>query len=66
MQKRPVEVVWHQDGCCNPISSARKVKNSRKLLFNKISDTKPETILQRISWKKDAMLKDDNKDRREI
>ena len=35
LQTRPVKVVWHQDGCCSPILSPQKVKNSGKLFFNK-------------------------------
>ena len=66
LQARPVEVVWHQDGCCSPIFSARKVKHFGKLLFNKISGRNLERISKGIFWEKGAMQEDDNKDCREI
>ena len=66
LQARPVEVSSHQDGCCSPIFSARKVKNFGELPFNKINGFNPESISQGISWEKDSMQEDDKKDCREI
>ena len=66
LQARPAEVVSHQDGCCSPIFSARKVKNVGKSLFNKISGPNPDRISQGNSCEKDSMQEDDNKDCREI
>ena len=66
LQTRPVEVVWHQDGCCIPIFSAQKIENSGMLLFNKISGPNSERISWEISWEKGSMQKYDNKDSQEI
>ena len=44
LQARPVDVVWHQGGCCSPIFSAQNVENSGKLLFNKIRSPNTENF----------------------
>ena len=44
LQMRPLEVVWHQDGCCSPIFNARNVRNSVKLLFNKTRSPNPKRV----------------------
>ena len=46
LQARPVEVAWHQNGCCCPICNAQKDKNSGKLIFNKISSEATATGLE--------------------